>query len=360
MIRSSVSAFVHGVGVSVGWRDPSVSLTDLIFRAVTRAVADSGVDMAQIESVVLSAHDLVDGRSLSSMVTAPAAGAYLRDEIRLVDDGLAAVSLAAARIESGETEFSIVAAWGRASEGNYADTSRFGFDPFSEQPFGMDEFAVSSLRLSAWIGRYGARAEARQRACEASARRAGANPRAVGGVNRPLVNWPLFSGEAPNLADVVVATVIGRPEALVRIAGIGHSTDASNLGERNLLKMPALCEAVDRAGASGRGMVEQVDVYQIAGSTLTDEALALEALQLAEAGRGFEACVAMTAVNPSGGRESGWCSPTGGLLNFAEVYLQLTGQAGGVQLPGRLRRGLATGVSPKGGQIAHAVMLEAA
>ena len=356
------------MGVSVTWQDPAESLTDLIFRTVTSAVMDSGVDMENIESVVLSAHDLVDGRSLSSMVTAPAAGAYLRDEIRLVDDGLAAISLAAARIEAGETEFSIVAAWGRASEGDYVNTSRFGFDPFTELPFGLDEFAIASMRLSAWIARHGVHADARRHAKAASMRRADANPRAMGramgravGINnRPAMNWPLTASEAPNFADIVVAAVIGRPERAIRIAGIGHSAEAANLGERDLLGMPALYDAVKQAGVFSHGSTEKMDIYQLAGSTLTDEGLALEALRLAAPGRGFEVYAAEAAINPSGGCESGWCSPTGGLLNFAETYLQLTGQAGGVQLPGRLRRGLATGMSPKGGQIAHAVVLEAA
>ena len=45
----------------------------------------------------------------------PAAGAYLRDEIRHGDDGAAALQQPSC-VEAGEAERSIVAAWGRASE----------------------------------------------------------------------------------------------------------------------------------------------------------------------------------------------------------------------------------------------------
>lgn len=352
-------SFVHGVAVSVSWQITSASLTDLIFRATTAALKDSNIDLARVDSIVLSAHDLVDGRSLSSMVTAPAAGAYLRDEIRLAEDGLAAMSLASARIAAGETEFSVIAAWGRASEGNYSHTSRFAFDPFLIQPFGVDEFAVSAWRLSAWIGEHGERLEARQRAHTARAARAARNPRAVCADVRPTVNHPMLASEAPRFADIVVAAVIGRPESGVRIAGVGHSSEASMIGDRNLTRMQALREAVARARTEGRESAG-VDVYQLAGPTLADEAMALEAVQLAPAGEGFDAYAALANVNPSGGSESGWCFPTSGLLNFAECYLQLSGRAGGVQLRGPLRRALATGLSPMGGQVAHAIVLEAA
>src|SRR5690606_12486030 len=124
--------------IQMSWADASSSLTDLIFLGVSAALRDAGVSMQEVDSVVLAAHDLVDGRSLSSMVTAPAAGAYLRDEIRISGDALSAVSLGAARIAAGESRLTVVAAWGRASEGDFTGTSCALMDPFAVQPFGID------------------------------------------------------------------------------------------------------------------------------------------------------------------------------------------------------------------------------
>ena len=62
------------------------------------------------------------------MVTAPAAGAYLRDEIRSGDDGAAAFAAAVVRIEAGEASRSIVATWGRASEHDVGAVSRALFE----------------------------------------------------------------------------------------------------------------------------------------------------------------------------------------------------------------------------------------
>ncbi len=341
-----------------GWADASLSLTDLIFASVTAALRDSGVDVRRIDSVVLAAHDLVDGRSLSSMVTAPAAGAYLRDEIRLASDGLSALSLASARVEAGETEYSIVAGWGRASEGDYARTSRTGFDPAFEQPFGPDDFTPSALRLSAWAGRHGSPGSARAAAAAERRRRAASNPRASSGGVRPALAAPLAEDDAPLLADIAVAAIIGRETGPVRIAGLGHGTGSPLIGARDLLAQQPLVDAVAGAGAQGGFTAADADVVFLAGPTLSDEALAIEALGLSGAGAGFAAYAERTSINPSGGSESGWCYPTCGLVNAVEAYLQLTGRAGGCQVPGGPNLALATGVSPVGGQLAYAALLE--
>jgi hypothetical protein len=351
--------FLQGAAVHIGWQNAAASLPELIFRAVDAALTDSELSIHEIDSVVLSAHDIVDGRSLSSMVTAPAAGAYLKDEIRLAEDGLAAMSLASARIEAGESRFSIVAAWGRASEGDYVHTSHFAFDPFLEQPFGLDEFSLSAMRLSEWIREHGEEHEAHQQAISARAERARRNCRSVLVGVRPPVDYPLESGDAPRFADIVVVTVLGGRPRAVHIAGIGHSADFANLGERRLSDMRAVRESVSRACQVAQSDVRQLDVLQLAGPTLPDEALALESIGVAAPGEAFAAYAAMGQVNPSGGSESGWCFPTNGLLNVVEAYYQLTQQAGAGQVAGSPRRALATGVSPLGGQVAHAAVLAA-
>lgn len=349
---------ILGVGMVTGWADASRSLTDIIFASVSAALKDSGVDIGRIDSVVLSAHDLVDGRSLSSMVTAPAAGAYLRDEIRLASDGIAALSLASARVEAGETDYSIVAAWGRASEGDYIRTSRTGFDPAFEQPFGPDDFTLSALRLSAWAARHGLPGSDRSAAAAARRKRAASNPRSSSAGMRAAIAAPLVDEDAPLLADIAVAAIIGREPGPVRIAGFGHGTGSPLIGARDLLAQQPLVDAVDGAAAGSGVAAQHADMFFLAGPTLSDEALALEALGLCDAGSGFAAYAERPTVNPSGGSESGWCYPTCGLVNAVEAYLQLTGRAGACQLPGTLKRALATGVSAMGGQAAYATLLE--
>ena len=203
MADTRPQVFIESAALDIGWRDETLNLSELIFRTVRRAIDESVEGIHGIESVVLAAHDLVDGRSLSSMVTAPAAGAYLRDEIRYGDDGAAAFAAAVVRIEAGECSRSIVAAWGRSSEHDVDEVSRRLFDPLFHGPLGLDELQVSAMRAQAWAQAGGRR----QDHAQAIARRRGAaasNPRAVRGPTRPVAGpYPLTTGDLPASADVV-------------------------------------------------------------------------------------------------------------------------------------------------------------
>ena len=344
--------FVHGAAVSMSWADASCSLEDLIFRGVKGLLHDAGTSIDAIDSVVLAAHDLVDGRSLSSMVTAPAAGAYLRDEIRLAEDGLVALSLAGARVAAGESELSIVAAWGRASEGEFLRHSQAAMDPFLVQPFGLTDADISAFRLSRWLGAHGPRDEARNLAARMRLVRARQNPRAID-TSAPLMplNMPLRVDEAPRCADIVVAALVGSRASACRIAGIGHGTDATDIGDRDWLARPALRTAVDQALREAGRSLKEIDLVEIDGMTLADEALALEAIGLAEPGDGFGLYARSDRINPSGGSAAGWCYPAMGLVRFAECVLRFD--------PGA-KRGLAVGSSPIGNQTQTAVVLEIA
>ena len=344
---------IHGSAVSMSWADRSRSLEDLIFDAVTSALANAGTTMDMVDSVVLAAHDLIDGRSLSSMVTAPAAGAYLRDEIRLADDGLAALSLGAARISSGDSALTVVAAWGRASEADFLRTSRAAMDPFTLQPLRLSEVDLSAMRCMRWIAEHGTVDESRALAAERRAGRARANPRALrsSGLVYPL-SYPLRPEEAPMWADVVAAVLVGAEPAAVRIAGVGHGTDLPNFGERDLLALPALRAAAAAAAAEAALDLAALDLFELDGFMLSDEILAVEALGLCAPGEGWAEYAASDRINRSGGAGAGWCFPAMGLVRFCEAHAELSRNDG-------FRTALATGCAPVGGQTNTAIILQA-
>ena len=103
---------------------------------------------------------------------------------------LLAMSLAAARVNAGESGLSVVAAWGRASEADLLNVSRAAMDPFMLQPFGLNEFDISAFRLSRWLGRFHGRDAERNRAAEARRARAAKNERAFAG---PTTTLPMNS-----------------------------------------------------------------------------------------------------------------------------------------------------------------------
>lgn len=351
--------YVEGAAVEIGFGDASRNLSELIFDTVRASVDDSGREMAEIDSVVLAAHDLVDGRSLSSMVTAPAAGAYLRDEIRYADDGGAALAGAMTRLEAGHAKRSIVAAWGRSSEHDPDAFSRALFDPYMSRPLGLDEFVLSGMRAQLYLATDEAR-EARARAARRRAEAAGANPRALkhGGF-RSRPHYPLVVDDMPLWADVVASLVLSTEPTPIRVAGLGQSSEPYAFGDRPLRVIGGLRQAADRAldeaGLSG----DRLDVAEVDGLTLIDEALGLEAVGYAPPGAGLRRLADDPGANPSGGGASGYSRASMGLTRVVEGVLQLRGSAGAPQRPG-VRSVLASGSSTVAGQTHTVVVMVAA
>lgn len=350
--------FIESAALDIGWRDETRNLSELIFRTVRRALDETPEGIHGIESVVLAAHDLVDGRSLSSMVTAPAAGAYLRDEVRYGDDGAAAFSAAVVRIEAGEASRSIVAAWGRASEHDVDALSRALFDPFVQGPMGLDELKVSAMRAQSWA-QGGGRREDHAQAVERRRAAAAANPRAVRGPTRPSSpSYPLTPGDMPVWADIVAAVVLSSKGGPVRVKGMGQSSEPYAIGDRRLKDMPSARQACTAALADARLSVADIDLFELDGLTLMDEAILLEAVGLAPSGQGLAVLARDGRVNASGGGAAGYCAPTMGLTRIVEAMLQIQGRAGAIQRPG-VRRALALGSSLVAAQTHTAIVLEA-
>ncbi|HVA59828.1 MAG TPA: hypothetical protein VNG13_04745 [Mycobacteriales bacterium] len=338
--------YVHGTAVHKSWADESASLSDLIYRATQDALTAAATDIDQIDSVVLSAHDLVDGRSLSSMVTAPAAGAYLKDEVRLGDDGAMAFVVGAARIRCGESRRSLIAAYGRASEGDQDRISNALFDPFFMRPLALTELSVAALRAGSALGNYAEYSMWRDRASSLRVAQAGGQPGA-----RSAAPYPLLDGELPTWCDLVAVAVLSADPAPVRLRGVGMSTEPYQIGDRDLLALPALRRASRQAFEAGELTIEDVDVLEVDGLTLFDEALALEAVGAAATGAGMRALAERRDVNPDGGFAAGYCAPAMGLVRICSAATRLM-SSGAVAL--------ATGSSVVAAQSQTAVVLASA
>jgi hypothetical protein len=351
------AVYIEGIAIDIGWADTTRSLTELIFSTTRRAIDDGKKSLSTIDSVVLAAHDMVDGRSLSSMVTGPAAGAYLRDETRYSDDGAAAFAAAVMRIEARESTRSIVAAWARASEHDVEAVARATFDPFFAAPFGVDELQVAAMRAQAWM-RMGGDVTARADAARRRAQAARDNPRALQtGGRSPTASYPLNEADMPRFADVAVSLTISAEPTAVRVAGIGQSSEPYWLGDRKLGRLAGLEQAAQRAFKEAGFGPEQLDVVEVDGLTLFDEAIGLEAVGMAAQGAGFKFLADDPRSNPSGGAAAGYCAPAMGLARIVEAVMQLQGRAGAIQVP-RARRALATGSCVVAAQTHTAIVLE--
>jgi acetyl-CoA C-acetyltransferase len=332
------------------WADARYSLPELIFATVHEALDLSETEIDEVDSVVLSAHDLVDGRSLTSMTTAPPAGAYLKEEIRLGDDGAAALVVAAAQIRAGQARTCIVAGWGRASEGDGESISRALFDPVYGQPLGLSELHVSALRASAALGAWPDYGVAREAAAARLAELADA--RSGGPLSRgpaPPVPAPLRPEEVAPSADVVSAVIITAAETDVAVSGVGMSSDPYWPGDRNLLELTALRAAARAALTESGRAIDTIDCFELDGPTLFDEALALEAVAAAQPGAGMRVLAEDARAQPSGGHALGACAPAMGLVRCNAALNALREGAAGA---------LVSGGSTVAGQTQTAVVLE--
>jgi acetyl-CoA acetyltransferase len=342
-------AYLHEGTIELSWADPRYSLPDLIFATVRLALDRIGISIGQIDSVVLASHDLVDGRSLSSMTTAPAAGAYLKEEVRISDDAASAVALATAQVRAGQAETCLVAAWGRSSEGDPDRISNALFDPFYSRPLAATELAVSGLRASMALGRYHDYRACRVAALDTRATLAAENrltlPAGAPPRSTPL---PLRDGEVAPCVDAVAATVITAAPTGIEITGLGMSSEPYWLGDRDLLAIESLGDASERALRGAGRFVDEIDVFELDGLTLFDEALAIEAVGAVEPGAGMQA-LTDARFNPSGGYLTGHSSPVMGLVRTIEAWRALRARPGLT---------LASGSSTVAGQTHFAIVLE--
>jgi acetyl-CoA C-acetyltransferase len=337
------SVYVRGTATGTSWADPRFSLLDLIFRCVTNALADASMVADDLDAVVLGAHDMVDGRGLTSMVTAPAAASYLKDETRVGDDGAAAFVLGDARVRSGSVGTCLIAAWGRASEGPIDRISNALFDPFTTKPLGLTEVAVSGLRAAQALARYPSYRSDRDRAAVSRQMPIPESGRS------PAPPWPLRSRELPVWADMVAAVVLSAEPSAIEVRGVGMSTEPYDIGDRDLLALPALRRASRQALDAANVSINDVDILELDGLTLFDDALATEAVGAAPPGQGMASLATRSRVNPGGGSSAGYCAPAMGLVRIANACQRLASNGPGAAL--------ATGSSVVASQTQAAVVL---
>ena len=185
------------------------------------------------------------------------------------------------------------------------------------------------------------------------------NPRALAkGGKRSNASWPLEEGHLPLWADMVSAVVIsGKPNAL-KLRGLGQSSEAYWPGDREMAAATSMQQAAERALAEAGLSVSEIDLFELDGMTLYDEAIAFEAAGLVPRGGGMAALSDDPRCNPSGGSLAGYCPPAMGLTRVVEAIHQLRGTAGEIQ-QGKPRLAMASGASLMAAQTHTVVLLEA-
>ncbi len=347
------------------------ALSDIIFEVCARALEDARLKINDIESVTLAAHDMVDGRAITSMLTAPPAGAYKKDEIRVADDGAFAVALACLRILSGDFSNSLVVSWSKCSEcanDTMHKVANLSYDPFFYRPFALNDVTSYAIQAQRYMYKYNI--------AEAQAAQVVAKNRANGLKNELAhlqsrvtveevtkskpVSYPLKMLDLPPWSDGACALVLASDDIAKKakgpcawVSGFGWASDTYYSGDKDLAELESLSLAANQAykmaGVSNPS--KDIDVAEIHDITSFHELMEYEALGFCPQGKGGKylesgatAVGGDIPVNPSGGCLSSNPYTAVGLIRVAEAALQVMGHAGNHQIPGA-KTALAHGIS---------------
>jgi acetyl-CoA C-acetyltransferase len=333
-------------------------LDDLVFEATSKALIDACLNRKDIESVVIAPCDEFDGRSISSMLLATSAGAYLKDEIKVTDDGAYGVIMAAMRILSGLFDLSLVVSWCKMSEAPTSDVMRMRWDPFYHRPFGMNHITTTGLMAGAYMNKYkilpdaAAKIVLKNRSNGAKNKNAHLRERVTLEEikSSPVVSWPLRALDCAPESDGACALVLASEKKAnelgrrpIWLTGFGWAIDSYYLGERKLYDSPSLKTAAKKAYkmAQIKDPFKEIDVAEVSDFSSYHELIAYEGLGLCGSGKaadlvekGFTKFSGSLPINPSGGLLSGNPYTAAGLFRVAEACLQLMGKAGDHQVAG--------------------------
>lgn len=344
-----------------------LSLEELIFETVTSLLKKVEIGIIDVDSIVISSSDQVDGRAISIMVTSGPVGAYGKDLLNAPSSGEHALSLAYLRVASGLFDTSLVVSWNKCSEPeDLAKLQNLTADYIYHRDLGINDSISLALQAGTYIKTYNVPEDAaaqivvknRKNGCLNSLAHLRQEVNFEDVKNTAYVAWPLRRSFLPPESDGVCAMLLASEERAQSLAtqgaawikGLAWATDTYWLGDRPLNAMTSLEVAARRAYqmAGVRRPMDDLDLLEIHEVSAYHELMAYEALGLCGPGESWRLLAegemdlnGKTPANPSGGALCANPYFATGLVRVAEVALQIMGQAGDHQVPG-VKLGLAS------------------
>ncbi|PKQ27545.1 MAG: propanoyl-CoA acyltransferase [Candidatus Anoxymicrobium japonicum] len=352
---------------------------ELVWEVASKAVADAGISIQDVENVVSVSSDFWDGRTISSMAISDASGAYNKDITTVEGDGTFGVLYGMMRILSGSFGTTLVVAHHKGTESNINGITNTAFDPLVERKLGLDAISSAALQARRYMTVSGGSEEQFALVSVKNHGNAMRNPFAQlpmeitvqDVMNSPMLASPLKKLDCSPVTDGAAAVILAAERNAKKLTtnkkrvwlnGVGHITDAYRLGDRDLANTRALKKAAKKAYSMAGVTADDIDVAEIYDAFSYMEPLWLEGLGFCEDGRGPEMEErgafnrdGKLPVNPSGGRLSANPVQVAGLACVIECVLQLRGEAGKRQVKGA-GTALAHGINGMCGQ-SHCVWI---
>ncbi|MBO1901414.1 hypothetical protein J4H92_05565 [Leucobacter weissii] len=331
---------------------------DLISEAVAGALLGTGVRIDDIDFVIDSGSDFLDGRSISNCGFLGAMGAHHKEESRVEEDGLWALGYAADKIAGGSASIGLVIAYSKPSESSIDNFWTGLLDPFVQRPVGLDHRSAAGLTARQYLAAAELQAADLRAVSERSWLGAARNPRVEADSPpdddafwRDPVATPLSASDLARPVDGAVAVLVTSAdvadtvsEAPVWLTGHGSAIDQHFLASREQTALPAARAAAQSAlRMSGGTRAGDYDLVELSASSTVGELMVLEALGFAEQYRGIELyrSPGAASINPSGGALPADPIMATGLVRAHEAASRLAQKPG--FLEGKARRAMVHG-----------------
>jgi len=319
---------------------------DLISRAVDGVLRGSGLRMRDIDVVINSGSDVLDGRSISNCGFLGAMGANHKEESRVEEDGLFSAVYGTTKVACGSASVALIIAYSKPSESDVSGYYATLTDPFYQRALGLDHLGAAGLMANQYLTSTDADEEALLRIAAESWRKAGDNPLVETGdvpsradiEASDLVADPLRALQISRPVDGAVAVLIATERVARRvtdrpvwITGMGAAMDSHFIADRAPGELEA-CQAAARMATKRAGLtdVSGVGLAEVTAGSSAGEAMVVEALGLAKRGHGVDCYAddASVSVNPSGGALPADPIMATGLVRLAEAAERLAGRRG--------------------------------
>ena len=312
---------------------------DLIDKVVVAALKGTGLRIEDVDFVIDSGSDFLDGRSISNCGFLGAMGANHKEESRVEEDGLWALTYAANKIAAGPKSVALVIAYSKPSESDIDNFWNGMLEPFLQRPVGLSHQTAAALSAQRYLASAGLDADELGVVSEQAWSRAEANPGVLTD-SRPSsesVATPLRASDYSRLVDGAVAIVLAVDNVAekitanpVWITGHGSAMDHYFYTARAGDSMPAATHALTGAlKMSGKASAADFDLVEVSATSTVGELMVVEALGLAEPHQGIELYRSGDPrINPSGGALPADPVMATGLVRFHEALIRLAGREG--------------------------------
>lgn len=313
---------------------------DLISSVVTSVFKGSGLTIDDVDFIIDSGSDVLDGRSISNCGFLGALGAHHKEEARVEEDGLWAALYGVNKIRAGSSSVGLIVAYSKPSESNVDLYWNAQVEPFYQRPVGFGQRAANGILAQRYLAESGlSRRDLADLVAERWAAAAASGKVAMDNLPDADAVLAADEGAAPltelmfaRPVDGAVAVLIAREDIARRVSrnpafitGMGTSMDTHSLAARQAGKLSSAVTAAAMAYRNAGWTSADADLAEISGSSVIGELLAIEALGLAQPGKGLAAARdGKIAINRSGGALPADPIMATGLVRLAEASRQLS------------------------------------